>query len=120
MMSDLETRTNQQLQQAENRREQDNVKIQELSTLVQGLSQMVQKMSESQAAFQDQILKMQQSSGQSGGASQPQSTREVESAPSVPEPPKSVEDMEVEKITQYLMAGQYDQATISVSLTFAN
>ncbi|KAF2478678.1 hypothetical protein BDY17DRAFT_313959 [Neohortaea acidophila] len=121
MVSDLDAQTQQKLQQAEARRQQDNAKIQELSNLVQGLARMVQNMSESQAAFQEQILKMQRPGSREGTITQTQHQQQS-SAPSTssvpepqpqPQPQKTVEEKEVDDITNLLMTGQYDDATVA-------
>lgn len=119
MVSDLENRTKQQLREAETRRQEDNAKIQELSNLVQGLSQMIQNMLESQVAFQEQILKMQRPSSRTG-APQESSRDDAASTTSTADQQKAAEDQEVNRITDLLMRGEYDSATISVSLVYVN
>ena len=116
MMSDLEDRTKQQLGEADTRRQQDNAKIQELSNLVQSLSEMVQNMSESQTAFQEQILKMQRPSSKAGAREASSKDDEGSTGPVPPvDPQKEAEEQEVKKITQLLVDGEYDTATIAVS-----
>ncbi|KAK0931582.1 hypothetical protein LTR29_016351 [Friedmanniomyces endolithicus] len=120
MVADLETRTNQRLQEAETQREEANQKVDQLAMLVRSLSQTIQGMADSQTAFQEQILRLQK---ERGGADQaradhhrPASSRGDASAvagSAVSEPPpKTAEEMEVEKITSLLVAGEYEQATI--------
>ncbi|KAK0835430.1 hypothetical protein LTR02_012529 [Friedmanniomyces endolithicus] len=120
MIADLETRENQRLQEAETQREEANQKVDQLAMLVRSLSQTIQGMADSQTAFQEQILRLQK---ERGGADQaradhnrPASSRGDASAvagSAVSEPPpKTAEEMEVEKITSLLVAGEYEQATI--------
>lgn len=117
MISDLEARTNQRLREAETQRQQANKQIEQLSSLVQGLSATVQQMANSQAAFQEQILKMQQTRNAEKSARTPdQQSQSATSNLTVggSEPPKSAEEKEVDAITKMLMDGEYEQATIQV------
>ena len=106
LKTDLERRQVQQLNDAEVRRQQDNAKIQELSNLVRSLSETVHHMSQSQGAFQEQILKTQRE------MAKPSPAKEPPPAPveTKPEP----KDEEIESITRALQEGQYDNATIQV------
>ena len=112
MVTDLENRNKQQIAELEKRRVHDQTKIQELSDLVRGLTETVRNMSASQAAFQDQILKMQRSRSQATTARE-DSTKDTASAAA--EPQAEPEDPEAANITQLLVSGQYDQATYAVS-----
>ncbi|KAK3705786.1 hypothetical protein LTR37_013093 [Vermiconidia calcicola] len=111
MVSDLDIRTQQQMQELERRHEHDASKIQELSDLVRGLSETVRNMSESQAAFQEEILKMQQASNKADTAAE-DSTKDGASTTAGLDPQAEAEDLEVKKITELLTAGQYDAATL--------
>ncbi|KAK4505413.1 hypothetical protein PRZ48_003376 [Zasmidium cellare] len=108
MVSDLEKRFSQQQRQAEQQRQQDNTKIEELSNMVRNLSNTIQNMATSQAAFQEQIIKMQreqaQNAANAANASPGSSTR--------PDPQAEAEDKEVADMTQKLMDGAYEEATI--------
>ena len=112
MISDLENRNKQQIAEIEKRRVHDQTKIQELSDLVRGMAETISSMSASQAAFQDQYLKLQRSlsrpgTAQDGSAKDAGSTRA--------ETPAKPQDPEVENITQLLTSQQFDAATYAVS-----
>ena len=114
MVSDLENRTKQQLQEAHTRRQQDDAKIEELSKLVRSLSETMQNMSESQAAFQEQVLKMQSQSTKTD--TEDGATKDEEASTSAAADPQAeAEAQEVKKITQLLVDGEFDAATIEVS-----
>ncbi|KAK4633801.1 hypothetical protein CLAFUR0_02653 [Fulvia fulva] len=106
MISDLEKRMAQQQVSAEKQRQQDNAKIEELSSIVRSLSTTMQNMATSQSAFQEQILKMQREN-----KSDAQSHKSSPSA-DVPDPQKEAEDAEIADMTQKLIDGKYEEATI--------
>lgn len=110
MVADLESRMTQRLHQAETQHQQDNAKIEELSELVRGMSQTLQGMAESYSTLQEQILG---ASLLSQGAKHAEHSKSV-SANSVPErdPQVTAEEEEVNDITQALMAGKYQEATL--------
>ena len=119
MVADLEARTTERLQTAEAQRVQDNTKIEQLTGLVTSLSATIQGMAESQAAFQEQIIKMQQarkseSSGSEGRAESATQSATASSAAPV-DPQKLAEEREVNEITELLKHGDYESATIQVS-----
>ncbi|WPH04026.1 Hypothetical protein R9X50_00691000 [Acrodontium crateriforme] len=112
MVSEVERRISQQLHRAETQHQQDNLKIEELSNLVRGLSMTVKNMAESQVSFQEQILKTQQDRSKTSirvgdvtdaAASSTKTTSIEKPAP---------EDYEVTRITEMLVAGEYEEATI--------
>ena len=106
MKAELERRQVQQLNDAEVRRQQDQAKIQDLTSMVRNLSETVQQMSQSQTAFQEQILQMQREmSSRSEGAAKDTVQEVIKAEP---------KDEEAENITQLLQAGQYDAATMQV------
>ena len=105
LKAELERRHVQQQNDAEVRRQQDQAKIQELSNMVRSLSETVNQMSQSQAAFQQQLLKMQQETSRADASGAPPEVV-AEAEP---------EDWEAQKITQMLQVGQYDAATLQVS-----
>ncbi len=110
MVADLDTRTKQQIRELETRRVHDNSKIKELSELVRGLSVTIRSMSESQLAFQKQIVEMQE---QQASASKAE-TQDKDAVTAPADPKAEAEDQEVAKITQLLTDGQYDAATLEV------
>ena len=114
MITDLDNRQKQQVSEIEKRRVNDQIKIQELSELVCSLSDTIKDMSASQAAFQEEILKMQQARSQSDAAQEDSAKDATSAASTAPEPQAEPEDPEVAKITQMLVNGEYDAATIEV------
>jgi hypothetical protein len=109
MISDLESRLGQQQRAAEAQRQQDNAKIEELSNIVRTLSATMQDMAASQTAFQEQILKMQR---ENKSPSQQSASNGVETA--APPAQAESEDPEVLRMTQMLVDGRYEEATIQV------
>jgi hypothetical protein len=109
---DLENKFLQHQRQYEDQRQQDTAKIEELSGIVRSLSTTLQGMATSQSAFQDQILKMQREA-----RTLPEgSTRSnASSAAATRESPPAPEDEDVVKMTQLLVEGKYEEATIQVS-----
>ncbi|KAK5131332.1 hypothetical protein LTR08_000998 [Meristemomyces frigidus] len=113
MVADLEARTTQRLREADTQRQQDNAKIDQLSGFVRSLSTTIQNMADSQAAFQEQISQMQQSrSNHFASSSETKSSETVEEPVAVVDPQQAAEEEEVSRITQSLMAGEYEDATI--------
>lgn len=109
MISDLEGRIAQQQRQADVQRQQDNAKIEELSSIVRSLSVTMQNMAASQSAFQEQILKMQRENKPAPSLSTSSADAPVEAEADV-EP----EDPDVASMTNKLMTGQFEDATIQV------
>jgi hypothetical protein len=115
MVNDLETRTNQRLQQATIQQQQANAQINQLTSMVRSLSDTIQQMSDSQKAFQEQILALQRE--RSSETTKAELPLESEKAPTYEDinPQQAAEHREVEEITQLLMASEYEKATIQVS-----
>ncbi|KAF7190126.1 hypothetical protein HII31_08457 [Pseudocercospora fuligena] len=105
MVGNLENRFAQYQQSSEAQRKQDEAKIDELSSVVRSLSATLQNMATSQTAFQEQILKMQRDGRGTPSASS--------AAPTAQEPPPpEAEDEDVARMTQMLMDGKFEEATI--------
>lgn len=103
-IADVERRFTEQLRQAEVHRQADNQKIEQLTALVM-------RMGDSQSAFQEQILKLQQ---QQAASSSREGSPERSVVVSDVEPKLSVEDKELDTITQLMTTGQYEAGTIKV------
>ena len=75
------------------------------------------KMADSQAAFQEQMAQLQQSrSTEAAPVGEARSVESVEEpVAAAVDPQKAAEEEEVSRITQSLMAGEYEDATIQVS-----
>ena len=116
MVADLEARTTQRLRDAETQRMQDNAKIDQLSGLVRSLATTVQNMADSQAAFQEQMQVMLQSREMEvAPSSEVEEAEEPVTAAAAVDPQQAAEEEEVKRITQSLVAGEYEDATIQVS-----
>merc|ERR1712070_700377 len=113
MVADLDTRTTQRLREADVQRQQDNAKIEQLSGMVRSLTQTVQGMAESQKTFQEVMKKMQQGRAQEAPASTAAGGRAPAPAVDEMDPQKVAEEQEVSRITQMLMDGSYEEATIN-------
>ncbi|KXT18552.1 hypothetical protein AC579_2270 [Pseudocercospora musae] len=107
MVGNLENRFAQYQQSSEAQRKQDEAKIDELSSVVRSLSATLQNMATSQTAFQEQILKMQRD-----GRGTPASS----AAPTAQEPPPEAEDEDVARMTQMLLDGKFEEATIQAHI----
>ena len=120
MVADLEARTTQRLREAETERTQDNAKIDQLSGLVRSLAATVQSMADSQAAFQEQMqVVLQSRDKEAAPVSEVEEPEEpVATAAAAVDPQQAAEEEEVSRITQSLMAGEYEDATIQVSQAF--
>ncbi|KAK6427784.1 hypothetical protein LTR81_000128 [Elasticomyces elasticus] len=114
MVAEHEARTSQKLQEAETKRDEANKQVEQLSRLVTSLSQTIQGMADSQAAFQEQILKAQRERSMKAESSKMSEKSAVdEKSEVVVEKVKTAEEMEVERITQLLMEAEFEQATIA-------
>jgi hypothetical protein len=108
MITDLDTRTKQQMRELETRRVHDASKIHELSELVRSMSETLRSLADSQLAFRDQLLQIQQHGLATASATQ--AAKDTAAAPADPQP--EAEDQEVKKITDLLVGGEWDRATL--------
>ena len=122
MSSELEKRVAGQLKAAEQQHVGDSMKIDQLTSLVRGLSQTVQTMAEAQSEFQSQFLKvqkqlasLQQQRDEEGSVA---SRQLREASASVSEravgPVKSPEEIELDEINSLMMAGNYEDGAVKV------
>lgn len=113
MIGDLESKFNQHRNSSEAQRQQDSLKIEELSGIVRSLSATLQGMAASQTAFQEQIMKLQREARSGRG----DHTRSAASSPPADQQaPPEPEDFEINNMTQLLVDGKYEEATIQVNL----
>ena len=118
---ETERRLNEQLQRAESQRYNDNIKIDQLTALVRGLSETVHTMAAAQSEFQSEILKLQQQSlreRQEGSARSSSDNHQpaLTSSSSSSEPELSPEQEELERIASLMKEGQFENGTMAVSL----
>ena len=114
--TDTERRVREQLQKAEFKHREDSAKIDQLTSLVHGLSETVHTMAAAQSEFQQEILKLQQASQESqanpvgGGQPEDPSQASTESQP----PPKSPEKQELEFLSGLMNEGRFEECIIHV------
>ena len=115
--ADTERRVREQLQTAELQHRKDNAKIEELTVLVHGLSEMVHTMAAAQSEFQSEILKLQQQSLQERQSSSGQlrRTSAVSSSQGL-----SPEQQELNMITGLMSEGLFEEGTIKVIIMLIN
>lgn len=114
---DADRRIQEQFRQIDTQRRDDDLKIEQLTSLVRGLSETVQTMAAAQSEFQQEILKLQQQAIRDRQTSVSASTQNLEpteaSEKSTP-PRKSPEQEAVESVTSLMDAGQFEEGTIQV------
>lgn len=108
-----------QLQQVDVQRREDNTKIDQLTTLVRGLSETVHAMAAAQSGFQSEILKLQQQNMQARHDSSTKSSSTLSKEASTagrhsPEVEISPEQQELENITALMKEGRFEEGTIQV------
>ena len=118
--SDVESRVREQLNAAEVQQRKDTAKIDELSSLVRGLSEIVHTMAASQTEFQQEILKLQSQAAQERQAIAIRETsrQHPETSPSSGQSVANSitpEQAEVNAITAMMGERRYEEATIQVS-----
>ena len=122
MTAEAERRMSDQLKQVDMQHREDSTKIDQLTTLVRGLSETVSAMAAAQSGFQSEILRLQQQYAQGRQASSPAKTgslqlHEDSTAPSdSPEPILTPEQQELDDITTLMTEGRFEEGTIMVRL----
>ncbi len=113
--SDVERNFTEKLRQADAQRANDSLKIDQLTTLVRGLSEMVHTMAAAQSEFQSEILKLQrqvvQSRDESTRSEAEASVRTASTATT-----KSPEEKEMEAVMELVKDGNYTEGTIKVRI----
>lgn len=110
-------RIREQLQKAEKQNRSDSAKIDQLTELVQGLSETVHAMAAAQGHFQEEILKLQQqvmqdrrtSSGATGSSNRASAVSQE--SPGLPRAP---EQEALDLVSNLMSAGRFEEATIQV------
>ncbi|KAE8351673.1 hypothetical protein BDV28DRAFT_15988 [Aspergillus coremiiformis] len=109
--SDLEKQMEAQMKQYEVQRQNDSAKIDQLTTLVRGLSDTVASMAAAQTSFQNEILRLNRGLGQQEkdrqSLQQPAATIAVP-----PSEAQSTEDAELAEIAQLMGQGKYEEGSI--------
>lgn len=112
MAGDLERRMAEQVHQAEVQRQRDAAKIDQLTSLVTGLSETIASMSAAQASFQDEILKLQKQVVQSEDSTRSAPSTAASASSTVK---RSEAEQEQDDITRLMSEGQFEEGTIMVS-----
>ena len=109
--ADTQRRVREQLQQLEVQHRDDNVKIDQLTGLVRGLSETLHAMAAAQSDFQVEILKQQQKAAEDArGLVRHHSPTPSESASMTASP----EQQELEAVTNAMNEGRFEEATVMV------
>ncbi|MCJ1285350.1 hypothetical protein MMC26_004690 [Xylographa opegraphella] len=118
MAAETERRMSEQLKQVDVQHREDSAKIDQLTTLVRGLSETVSAMAAAQSGFQSEILRSQQQNAQNRQASSSAKTGSVQLnensiAPTdSPGPVLTPEQQELDDITTLMNEGRFEEGTI--------
>lgn len=122
--AEVEAQRQVEIQQYEAQRRQDTARMEKLSQALQSMAQTLQQMSDTQVAFQSQILKdrrqlaLLEADSPASAQEQVSTARLTPSQPhsNVPTPqkqkPKSQEQVELDEIAQLMDAGRYEEGSI--------
>lgn len=116
--SDVESRLNNYLSQLEEDRRSNDLKVEQTRQLVQGMAETLQTMSDSQVAFQGQILKERRSTSHSDGPLAPDTKSQVSTARRSPSVSSRVsrdrkaKDTELDEIAQLMDEGRYEEGSV--------
>ena len=109
--ADTQRRVKEQLQQIEVQHREDNLKIDQLTNLVRGLSETLHAMAAAQSDFQVEILKQQQKAAEDAhGLVRHHSPTPSESASMTASP----EQQELDAVTNAMNDGRFEEATVMV------
>lgn len=111
---DTENRVHEYLRRAEAQHRDDAAKIDQLSSLVRGLSETVQMMAASQTEFQQEILTLQQQAAQDRRGDASSQSHGNRSSTETALMHKSPEQEELDMITALMSEGRYEEGTIQV------
>ena len=118
---DAENRVHEYLRRAEAQHRDDAAKIDQLHTLVRGLSETVHMMAAAQSDFQQEILNIQQQAAQDRRADTSSQSHGHRGSTETALTQKSPEQEELDMISALMSEGRYEEATIQVdSLTVQN
>jgi hypothetical protein len=120
--AEVEAKRQVEIQQYEAQRRQDTARMEKLSQALQSMAQTLQQMSDTQVAFQTQILKDRRQLALLEADSPASATQQVSTArltPSqshstvpTPQKPKSQEQVELDEVAQLMDAGRYEEGSI--------
>ncbi|KIW99419.1 uncharacterized protein Z518_11407 [Rhinocladiella mackenziei CBS 650.93] len=116
--SEVEVRLRNEIRQLESDRRHDMNRLEKLGQVLQATAETLQQMSDTQVAFQGQILKDRRQLALLGENSSPGASRQVSTARMTPSPrpipqrTKTKEESELEEIAQLMNEGRYEEGSI--------
>lgn len=115
-VTETENRVQEYLSREASQRKEDTAKIEQLTTLVRGLSETVHMMASAQSEFQQQILQLQQQAAQERQeiASSAQAHTQTGSSGTAPTQARTPEEEEMDIIMSLVTSGRHEEGTIRV------
>ncbi|OAG45079.1 hypothetical protein AYO21_00427 [Fonsecaea monophora] len=120
--SEVEVRLRSEIRQLESDRRNDLTRLEKLGQVIQATAEALQQMSDTQVAFQGQILRDRRQLALLGETSSSPVSRQVSTARMTPSPravprpmvprQKTKEELELEEISQLMNEGRYEEASI--------
>ncbi|KIX99233.1 uncharacterized protein Z520_04809 [Fonsecaea multimorphosa CBS 102226] len=120
--SEVEVRLRNEIRQLENDRRNDLTRLEKLGQVLQATAEALQQMSDTQVAFQGQILKDRRQLALLGETGSSPVSRQVSTARMTPSPralprpvaqrQKTKEELELEEISHLMSEGRYEEASI--------
>ncbi|KAJ4662219.1 hypothetical protein HRR93_009561 [Exophiala dermatitidis] len=120
--SEVEVRLRNEIRQLETERRHDMTRLEKLGQVLQATAETLQQMSNTQVAFQGQILKDRRQLAQHVEADSPATSRQVSTARATsspqavvrptPQRPKTREELELEEISQLMNEGRYEEGSV--------
>jgi hypothetical protein len=114
--SDLQKQLQVQMKQYEIQRHNDAAKIDQLTTLVRGLSDTVASMAAAQTNFQNEILRLNRVLSAKQQDEESRSSQQASSAgrAAAPSEARTAEDVELAEIAQLMSEGRYEEGSVKV------
>lgn len=119
---DVEVRLRSEIRQLETDRKHDMDRLEKLGQVLQATAETLQQMSDTQVAFQGQILKDRRQLALLGESSTPGGSQQVSTSRMTPSPQsllrqipvqqKTAEELELEEITELMNDGRYEEGSI--------
>ncbi|KAL4750433.1 hypothetical protein BDW72DRAFT_175926 [Aspergillus terricola var. indicus] len=110
--NDAEKRMQAQSKQFEAQRQADSIKIDQLTSLVRGLSDTVTAMAAAQTGFQNEVLRLNQVLAQNGPEARHGSGNLGITSPGALTGSVSPEDREITEIAQFMREGKYEEGSV--------
>ncbi|KAL4973175.1 hypothetical protein BDW66DRAFT_108055 [Aspergillus desertorum] len=110
--NDAEKRMQAQAKQFEAQHQADASKIDQLTSLIRGLTDTVTAMAAAQTGFQNEVLRLNQVLAQSGSGIRPGSENQGNVSPTPLSGSISPEDREIAEIAQFMREGKYEEGSV--------